>query len=221
MKELHQAGFTTTPNLKGSMPQRYCNRKDPGGCHSFFEYMGRINPEEIIGILGVNLMIPQSYLWGTQQISEFTGKSREIAETRFNKCGTDCLENIPALCCALFYPETNQAQIAVIDAHNRIRYAPLHGIRKIPCIVLDIKETLLIMEAETSEEKLKRMIEIKIAESLKSFQTMSEHKQPSSIYDVSNMDGLVSKFPSFDPTGSVFYQPPTIIFNEPGQNTLV
>jgi len=96
--------------------------------------------------------VPRHCFFGTQPLSEYSKKKREGIEELFREKGLEFLKQNPVIACALplkrntpnldFYQNpAGVYQLALLDGHHRVRYAPLYGINVIPTVILSLSQT--------------------------------------------------------------------------------
>lgn len=94
---------------------------------------GNINLKEEIGEMGIRLLVPGGYLFGRQKPEEYSNRKRKQIERIYKDRGPDYLRENPVIVCSLF--QGNNLYLVIVDGHHRVRYAPLHNIGEIPCLI--------------------------------------------------------------------------------------
>jgi hypothetical protein len=159
-----------------------------------------INLAEKIGIKGYRLLIPRAYLFGTQELTEYSQAKRKQILAEFEKDQDQYMHNNPVIVLANSFE--NGIQLIIIDGHHRVRYAPKFGINNIPCLIVDPKTLISIINSEKgtsmSTEEFTSRIEQNVADALNSFdQKIVNYKSPQFVFNTDNISELAKRFPPF------------------------
>lgn len=169
---------------------KHCTREKFQGKIDFKEYE----------FWGIRIMIPRYYLHGTQKQEEYDNKKRRAVETQFQKCGITCLEENPAIVCAVPIIK-DQMLPAIIDGHHKSRYSTNFGIHLVPSLVFSPDALTEIYRREGVEPSDKAVliekIQQNVAEAIDSFKHMPDYKQPRLIPKVTKPSDLLKYFPAF------------------------
>lgn len=90
--------------------------------------------KELLEGRGERLTIPRIFLYGTQELGEYSEENRRSIEGLLQEHGKSFLEQNPILVCAI--PHQTGMTLAIIDGHHRARYSGKFHINEIPSIVL-------------------------------------------------------------------------------------
>lgn len=161
MKELEQISKT---------PREYCDVS---------MLFGEPSPREILS-QGVAMLIPRQYLFGRQRNDSYSKRKRSLAENELKKDGIGFLYRNPIIVCGI---NTKAGmQMIVIDGHHRTRYSSAFNIREIPSIVYSPEQLINAFNQQHkllyTTESLIGELERDVSETLDSFRTLSDEKQP-------------------------------------------
>ncbi|PIP74598.1 MAG: hypothetical protein CO028_03935 [Candidatus Levybacteria bacterium CG_4_9_14_0_2_um_filter_35_21] len=159
-----------------------------------------INLAEKINGQGQKLIIPRRFLFGTQELTEYSQlKRKQIIEDLEIKGLNYLLEN-PVIVLACEFDKG--IELAIVDGHHRVRYAPIFHIFDIPCLITDAN----ILSSIINKEKGKHLdpgefcmqIQQNAANTLKSFaDRITDFKSPDFLFGPSSVTDLKQYFPSF------------------------
>ncbi len=164
-------------------------------------FSNTINQDLVGSDQPLKLVIPRSFLWGSQPREHYCHSSRRRVCQQLKQFGTEFLIQNPPIVFA--QAESNCSRIVIFDGHHRVRNAPRFGITKIPCLVYDPKQLFDHNKKNYPEEFTSDMntflgvLEKRITWTLESFRNLPDNKQPSFITGIHSINQLKERFPSF------------------------
>ncbi|HZJ18703.1 MAG TPA: hypothetical protein VFD45_03755 [Patescibacteria group bacterium] len=159
-----------------------------------------INLEENIGSKGKRFVISRSYLFGTQELSEYSQAKRRQVLAEFEIDGRDYMLKNPVI--VLSNSFANGIQLIIIDGHHRVRYAPKFEITDIPCLIIDAETLTSVINEEKgttlTPEQFLLETQQNVANALESFdKRIVNYRPPQFLFGVNTVNELSKRFPTF------------------------
>lgn len=165
-----------------------------------------INLTEKIGANGQKLIVPRTYLFGTQELSEYSQAKRKQVIREFEQHGEKYMQENPVI--VLGHTFEKGIQLIIIDGHHRVRYAPKFGIVNIPCLIVDSKTLTAVInktkDTNIDPEEFSLKTLQNVANALNSFdQRIVNYKSPQFVFGVNKLTDLNQLFIPSNHCGSV------------------
>jgi hypothetical protein len=159
-----------------------------------------INLAEKINGMGEKLIIPRHYLFGTQEVTEYSQLKRKQVVQDLEIKGIDYLLENPIIVMACEFPKG--MQLVVIDGHHRVRYAPQFHILDIPSLVVNPETLTSVINNEKGKDLnpdvFCHQMQQNAADALKSFaDKIPNFKSRDFVFGASSIAALKHRFPSF------------------------
>lgn len=159
-----------------------------------------INLAERIGSSGQRLIIPRTFLFGTQELSEYSNAKREQVLAEFKRHGKTYMRKNPVI--VLHSNFENGTQLIIVDGHHRVRYAPKYRITDIPCLVVSAETLTAIINEEKNTNitpaQFSAEMQQNAANALNSFdKRITDYRSPQFVFGVTKAADLNKRFASF------------------------
>jgi hypothetical protein len=159
-----------------------------------------INLAEKINGRGQKLVIPDHFLFGTQEPAEYSQAKRKTVREDLRLDGIDFLRKNPVI--VLMNVFNKGIQLTIVDGHHRTRFAPQFGIHDIPCLVVDPQTLVDVINKEKGSklnpEIFSRQAQQSAADVLKAFgDEIPDFRSPDFVFGAFLAKDLARKFSSF------------------------